>query len=86
MKRIVFPRGITKLAKGVLFGCNALTEAVIPDTVITIEKDAFFGCRSLKRIQFGGYRAQWNAISKHAIWKEKGTTVTVVCIDGEIRE
>ena len=70
--------------------CESIKRIMIPDSVTSISSYAFYGCTSLKTINFSGTKAWWNAISKGANWDSKsfsgGTplTYTVYCTDGKI--
>ena len=60
-----------------------ITSIVIPDSVTSIGRYAFYGCTRLTRITFKGTIKQWNAISKGSFWKyDVPSTCKVVCTDG----
>ena len=42
VKKVVVEQGVTSLGKRVFFNCKNLTEAVLPDTLISIGQDAFY--------------------------------------------
>ena len=56
----------------------------IPDSVTSIESDAFRYCRSLTEINFEGTKAQWKAISKGSNWNYNTGAYTIYCTDGNI--
>lgn len=65
--------------------CFYLAEITIPNTVISIGKDAFYTCRRLKTIKFNGTVAQWNAIEKDSGWNAYISATMVECSDGEVK-
>lgn len=44
---------VVRIGSGLLAGYDRITGVVIPSTVTAIEEDAFNGCKSLKRVDFG---------------------------------
>ena len=75
---------VTSIGNGAFAFCDGLTSIVIPDSVTSIDGYAFSGCSSLTSIEFGGTKAQWNAISKGALWNYETGNYTVHCTDGDI--
>ena len=63
--------------------CTSLTSITIPDSVTSIEADAFYRCTSLTSIQYNGTKEQWEAIKKAYAWSNTGDFV-VHCSDGDI--
>ena len=53
----VVPEGVTSIAPEALYGCKALTELSLPDTLISIGDGAFCGCTNLETITLGGNSA-----------------------------
>ena len=81
---IEIPNGVTAIWHQVFSGCSALTSVVIPDSVTSIGYQAFYHCSELTRIEFGGTKEQWDAISKYSYWDHYAGYYTVYCEDGEI--
>lgn len=52
---ILIPEGVKKLSTGVFSGCEYLTSVELPDSVISIGKQAFSDCISLDRIVLPAY-------------------------------
>ena len=81
---IVIPDGVTSIGDRAFSECSSLTSVVIPDSIANIGAFAFQYCSSLTRINFGGTKAQWNAMAKYAMLYENTGDYTVYCKDGEI--
>jgi hypothetical protein len=54
LEKVEIPNGITIICVGAFEDCIALTTVVIPESVITIELNAFYGSESLKQIIVSG--------------------------------
>jgi hypothetical protein len=54
LEKVEIPNGITTIGEGAFENCLALTTVVIPESVITIELNAFYGSESLKLIIVSG--------------------------------
>jgi len=54
LEKVEIPNGITTIGEGAFENCLALTTVVIPESVITIELNAFYGSESLKQIIVSG--------------------------------
>ena len=52
LKKIQLPSGIDVLPEKILASCGVLEEVTIPNTVTSIEMNAFSGCKSLRKITF----------------------------------
>ncbi len=64
------------------FGYRIIDAINIPATVTKIEDMAFYACHA-KEVNFGGTKAQWNAIQKGLRWK--GFSAWFVnCTDGDV--
>ena len=44
LKNVTFEKGTTRVAQWLFAGCTGLEEIVIPDTVISIDRGAFYKC------------------------------------------
>lgn len=75
---------VTTIGYGAFCDCSGLTSITIPDGVTSIDSYAFSGCSGLKRINFNGTKAQWNAIRKGDCWSYNTGNFTVYCTDGTI--
>ena len=82
---IEIPDSVTSIGSYAFYNCISLTSIVIPDSVTSIGSSAFAGCTSLTRIDFGGTKAQWNAIRKDSGWNSYTGNYTVYCTDGETK-
>ena len=90
--RITVPEGVTSIEANAFAGCSGLTKATIAKSVTNIGNYAFSRCTGLSNINFGGTKAEWNAIAKGSGWDSiSGTSYTpgsinytVHCTDGDI--
>ena len=64
------------------FGCLNLESITIPASVTTLNSSFVYGCTNLKKIEFKGTQAQWNALSINPHYLPVG--VSIVCTDGTI--
>lgn len=54
IKEIVFEGKITKIGKGAFYACeNIIGEVIIPDSILSIEKEAFRLCSQISSVYFG---------------------------------
>lgn len=58
-----FPRAVETIPHGTFSGCSRLSTVYLPDTLTSIDDDAFFDCDGLEDIYFAGSQDQWNAIA-----------------------
>ena len=67
---LVLPNCFSEIAEGAFEGNRFLRRVTIPDSYITIGAKAFFGCKSLKTVEFGErvYRIDNSAFSNCGIW------------------
>lgn len=64
---------------------NNLTSITIPNSVTSINDNAFRECTKLTRINFNGTKAQWKAIEKDSNWNSNTSNFLVVyCLDGNL--
>ena len=52
LKNITFEEGTTKIANGLFANNDSIEKVVIPNTVTSIENDAFYKCSNLKEVSF----------------------------------
>ena len=76
--------GTTFICEGALANSSRLRSVAIPGSVKSIDNNAFYKCASLTRIDFGGTKAQWQAIRKENWWDAWSGDYTVYCTDGTI--
>ncbi|MBR5227461.1 MAG: leucine-rich repeat protein [Clostridia bacterium] len=63
---LVFPDGITTISGfKIQYSINYI---VLPNSVTTIESNAFANCYGLTVIYFKGTEAEWNAVTKESGW------------------
>ncbi len=56
----------------------------IPNSVTSIDSNAFWNCSGLTSIKFNGTKAQWSEIKKTSFWKVYTGNFTVHCTDGDL--
>ena len=89
---IVLPNKLAKINIDTFRSCKNLTTVTIPVSVTTISERAFSDCSSLSTINYGGTKAQWNAINKAynnmaytTRWNYNVPSTCIVrCIDGDV--
>ena len=59
---VKIPSGVTKLEYGVFLDCEDLQSVYIPKSVTSIDCGAFTRCESLKTVNYGGTKADWEKI------------------------
>lgn len=72
----------TSIGAKAFYECTKLKSIAIPRTVKNIETLAFWGCRSLGKINFNGTKAEWVAIDSGE--GSFDSSVPVYCTDGEL--
>ncbi len=56
--------GTLTIANSAFYGCSNITSVTIPNSIVSIQDDAFQNCSKLKEIIFKGTREQWDAVIK----------------------
>ena len=75
---------LTTIGKYAFVHCKSLNSLVIPDSVVSIEYGAFYGCVNLEKLQYAGTIEQWQAISLGECWNFGVPATEVICTDGVI--
>ena len=76
--------GVTSIGDSAFSDCSDLTSVTIGSGVTRIGNSALNGCSKLKRIDFNGTKAQWEAIRKESDWNRDTGSFTIYCTDGTI--
>ena len=63
---------------------TALTYIQIPNTVTSIEDNAFTGCVALTNFNYNGTMEQWGAITLGTDWNKDAGFTVVHCTDGDV--
>ena len=63
---------------------TALTYLQIPNTVVSIEDNAFTGCAALTNFNYNGTMGQWGAITLGNNWHNNAAFTVVHCTDGDV--
>lgn len=92
LKEMKLPAGIAVIEEYTFSKCTSLTKVDIPASVTKIEAGAFLDCEALTDINFGGTKAQWEAVEKGyrdmlgniTMWDENTGNYTVHCTDGDV--
>jgi len=75
---------VTAINSRALSGCEGMTRIIVPDSVTSIEDDAFSHCSILADITYKGTKAQWNLITKGESWYRGAGDLTIHCTDGDL--
>ena len=62
LEEIVIPEGVTTIDSGAFANCTALKTVTLPATLKYVSEEIFEECTSLATVNFGGTRAQWDAL------------------------
>lgn len=96
IKTVVLPDSMIEIGAQAFFNCVALEKVTIEGNGLKeIGNRAFFNCLRLKEIEFGGTKAEWNAIQKgtdcfayEGVLGDESTVrpcvLTVHCSDGDL--
>ena len=63
---------------------KALTYIQIPNTVVSINDNAFTGCTELTDFRYNGTMEQWGAITLGTDWNKDAAFTVVHCTDGDV--
>ncbi len=74
--------GTLTIANSAFYGCSNITSVTIPNSIVSIQDDAFQNCSKLKEIIFKGTREQWDAVIKGS--GAIPDSVNVVCLGDKI--
>lgn len=84
LEEIALPYGVTSIEDRTFADCKALKKIVLPKTVTFIGNNAFKDDRALTNIQYGGRKAEWNALEKGLGWNDGTAFYSVLCKDGTL--
>ena len=84
LKEVVLSEGITTLEARAFSNCVLLQTVTIPRSVTYIGSAAFYGCEALTTINYGGTRAEFNAIEKEDNWRTITGDFIIHCTDGDL--
>ena len=82
---ITIPNEVTEIKASAFSSCSGLTTVNIPLGLEKIGERAF-DCYNLTDVNFGGKKAQWNAIEKEEGWLRTNGACTIHCLDGDIEQ
>ena len=86
LRDVSIPQGVRSLGEGAFEGCTGLMELMIPSSVDSIVGDAFKNCRNLKKITYGGTRADWIAAYSPDQDSRLPADTTIYCSDGVLSD
>ncbi len=82
---ITIPDKVTRIETNEFLDCSSLTSITIPDSITSIGSGAFQNCIRLTSITYKGTIAQWQAINKDNVWKNRvPSSCKVHCTDGDL--
>ena len=81
---VTIGNGVTSIGDSAFSDCSDLTSVTMGSGVTSIGYSALDGCSKLKRIDFNGTKAQWEAIKKGSNWNRDTGSFTIYCTDGTI--
>lgn len=84
LESIDFSKYIIHIDSKAFADCKKLKEITINNSNTTIYPNAFSGCNNIESIIFNGTRAQWTSFD-HSFKFNSHKTITIQCIDGEIK-
>ena len=76
--------GVTNIGNAAFASQSELRTVMIPSSLSVIGESAFWNCRSLEEVRFGGTREQWKGIVLGDKWNWGTNVQYVVCTDGKI--
>ena len=79
IKSAAVPGSVTELEPGAFSGCSSLVSVTIAEGVTHIGDDLFGYCEKIKKVRFGGTKAQWQSFK---VSLNSGAVVR--CSDGNI--
>ena len=80
LESFTIPDGVKSISTFTFSGCSGLTSITIPDSVTEIDDEAFLDCSAIKKVYFGGTKAQWDAITIYA-GNECLKNAEIICSD-----
>lgn len=85
VENVTIPNTVTEINGYTFVNCRSLISATIPSSVTVIGNYDFYGCTSLKTVNYGGTKADWEAI-EIGEKNECLTNAEIICTDGIINE
>ena len=76
-----YPNEITRV---IARNNTALTAITIPNTVVSINDNAFTGCTELTDFRYNGTVEEWGAITLGTDWNKDAAFTVVHCTDGDV--
>ncbi len=75
---------VTTIRSGA-FGYYDIGSITIPESVKTIEENAFYGCK-VTNFHFEGTMEDWDFVEKHENWRKDSNSFPIICEDGNVTE
>ena len=82
LKSVKLPSSLTDIGDVAFARCTELKSVELPSGLEFIGWQAFEKCTSLSEINYGGTKAQWNAVFKKQDWRRNIAATGVHCSDG----
>ena len=64
--------------------CDSLVTITLPNTITSIESEAFFNCVNLQTFSFAGTKAEWGQVQLASDWNKYTGLTKVACSDGDV--
>lgn len=84
LQKVILEDGVEYIGRDCFNDCSELEFLSLPNTVETIEAEAFIRCTNLVEIEFRGTMEQWEAVEKSMLAFENCYVQTIKCKNGDI--
>ena len=85
LEEVVFEEGVQTIGDMAFNSCKKLATVTIPKSITSIEKDAFYNCSGITRVNYNGTKKEWAALLSSGKIDGSNNELTngpVYCTDG----